>query len=51
MPALAQETEEKDGSASSGSLPTVEVKASAMQATTGMELSMPANAAIRHRGE
>ena len=40
MPALAQETEEKDGSASSGSLPTVEVKASAMQATTGMELSM-----------
>lgn len=40
MPALAQETEEKDGSASSGSLPTVQVKASAMQATTGMELSM-----------
>ena len=40
MPALAQETEEKDGSASSGSLPTVEVKASAMQATTGMELSV-----------
>ena len=40
MPALAQETEEKDGSASSGSLPTVEVKASAMQTTTGMELSV-----------
>lgn len=40
MPALAQETEEKDDSASSGSLPTVEVKASAMQTTTGMELSV-----------
>ena len=40
MPALAQETEEKDDSASSDSLPTVEVKASAMQTTTGMELSV-----------
>ena len=40
MPALARQASPSDDDAAAGSLPTVEVKASAMQTTTGMELSV-----------
>ena len=40
MPALARQASPSDDDAAADSLPTVEVKASAMQTTTGMELSV-----------
>ena len=40
MPALARQASPSDDDAAAGSLPAVKVKASAMQTTTGMELSV-----------